>query len=241
MGSPQTIQPQPAPEAERRPIAGAWHTVVLVCILAGFSFASARSRNLTPVSSRHGRYAGYVQVMLLEWLMVGFVWYGIRRRGLGLRDLVGGKWNGIGAVVRDVAIAIGFLLVSGGILNGMAHLLKAVPNQAIRNLLPRDETEIALFLALAATAGFCEEIIFRGYMQRQFTAVTRSATGGILVQALAFGAGHGYQGWKYMVMIAVFGILFGLLAEWRRSLLPGMMAHALQDSVAGLLARRILG
>lgn len=190
--------------------------------------------------SRHGRYAGYVQVMILEWIMVVFVWYGIRRSGVRLRDLVGGKWDGIGAVIRDVAIAIGFLLVSGGVLNGMAHLLKAVPNQAVRNLLPRDHTEIALFLALAATAGFCEEVIFRGYLQRQFAAVTRSATGGILVQAFAFGTGHGYQGSKFVAIIAVFGILFGLLAEWRRSLRPGMIAHALQDGVAGLLARHVL-
>lgn len=240
MDSPQFIQPLPAPVADRRPIAALWHTVVLLCILAGFSLASARSANLTPVVSRYGRYAGYVQVMTLEWAMVVFVWYGIRRRGVRLRDLVGGKWNGIGAMVRDVAIAIGFLLVSGGILNAMSRLLKAVPNQAIRNLLPRGHTEIAIFLAVAATAGFCEEVIFRGYLQRQFAAVTRSAAVGILVQALAFGAGHGYQGWKYMAIIAVFGILFGLLAEWRRSLRPGMIAHALQDGVVGLLARHVL-
>lgn len=241
MGSSQSIQPQSAPESDRRPIAAAWHTVILICILAGFSFASARSANLTPVPSRYGRYSGYVQVMILEWIMVIFVWYGIRRRGVRLRDLVGGKWNGIGGVIRDVAIAIGFLFVSGAILQRMSYLLKAAPNEAIRNLLPRGQTEIVLFLLLAATAGFCEEVIFRGYLQRQFTAVTRSAAAGIVVQALAFGAGHGYQGWKYMVIIAVFGILFGLLAEWRRSLRPGMIAHALQDSAVGLLARRVLG
>ena len=35
-------------------------------------------------------------------------------------------------------------------------------------------------------------------------------------------------------------ILFGILAEWRRSLRPGMIAHALQDGVVGLLARHAL-
>jgi len=240
MDSPPSVPPQPTTEAELRPIAAAWHTVVFLCFLAGFAFASARSANLTPDMSRYGRYAGYVQVMILEWIMVVFVWYGIRRAGGRLRDLVGGSWNGIGAVIRDVAIAIGFLLVSGGVLNGMSHLLKAVPNQAIRNLLPRGHTEIALFLAVAATAGFCEEVIFRGYLQRQFAAVTRSVTGGILVQGLAFGAGHGYQGGKNVAIIAVFGILFGLLAQWRGSLRPGMIAHALQDGAVGLLARHAL-
>jgi membrane protease YdiL (CAAX protease family) len=236
MDSSPSLEPQLMPAESLRPVAETWHTVVFLCILAGFSLASARSANLTPVMSRYGRYAGYVQVMILEWLMVVFVWYGIRRRGVRLRDLVGGNWNGNWAVIRDVLIAIGFLLVSSGVLNGMSYLLKAVPNQAIRNLLPRGHTEIALYLALAATAGFCEEVIFRGYLQRQFAAGTRSATAGILLQGLAFGAGHGYQGSKYVAMIAVFGILFGLLAQWRGSLRPGMIAHALQDGVAGLLA-----
>jgi hypothetical protein len=40
-----------------------------------------------------------------------------------------------------------------------------------------------------------------------------------------------------MLVIAVYGCLFGLLALWRRSLRPGMMTHALQDGLAGLLAR----
>jgi membrane protease YdiL (CAAX protease family) len=39
-----------------------------------------------------------------------------------------------------------------------------------------------------------------------------------------------------MAVITIFGCLFGLLAQWRRSLRPGMIAHFLQDSSA-LLAR----
>jgi membrane protease YdiL (CAAX protease family) len=43
-----------------------------------------------------------------------------------------------------------------------------------------------------------------------------------------------------MLLIAVFGILFGLLAYWRRSLRPGMVAHFVQDGIAGVLARHLL-
>jgi membrane protease YdiL (CAAX protease family) len=38
-----------------------------------------------------------------------------------------------------------------------------------------------------------------------------------------------------MAVITVFGCLFGLLAQWRRNLRPGMIAHFLQDSSALLL------
>jgi membrane protease YdiL (CAAX protease family) len=47
---------------------------------------------------------------------------------------------------------------------------------------------------------------------------------GLLLQALVFGAGHGYQGARLMLVITIYGCLFGWLAIWRRSLRPGMVA-----------------
>jgi membrane protease YdiL (CAAX protease family) len=38
-----------------------------------------------------------------------------------------------------------------------------------------------------------------------------------------------------MVLIAMLGILFGVLALVRKSLRPGMMAHALFDSLQGIV------
>ena len=90
---------------------------------------------------------------------------------------------------------------------------------------------------LALTAGFCEEIIFRGYLQKQFAAASGMASIGILAQGVLFGAAHGYQGTKLMFTIGVYGALFGILAAWRKSLRPGMMAHFLQDFISGLLLR----
>src|SRR2546426_1170126 len=39
---------------------------------------------------------------------------------------------------------------------------------------------------------------------------------GLICQGAACGASHGYQGPKFMFIIAVYGCLFGLLAEWHR-------------------------
>lgn len=228
-------------QSPQRTVAPVWHTAVVLWVVLGFSLAGARARNVTPLGVAHGRAAGYVLAMTFEWLTVAFIWYGVSRYGVRVRDLIGGSWRRPLAVLRDLAIAIGFLIISGLILNGVRHLLKAVPNQAIRNLLPHSSIEFVLYIMLALTAGICEEIIFRGYLQRQFTAVTRAAAAGIVLQGITFGASHGYQGWKYMVIIAVFGIMFGLLAQWRRSLRPGMLAHFLQDGVGALLARHLGG
>jgi hypothetical protein len=34
--------------------------------------------------------------------------------------------------------------------------------------------------------------------------------------------------------------MYGLLAAWRKSLRPGMIAHMLQDAISGLIAARSL-
>jgi hypothetical protein len=93
---------------------------------------------------------------------------------------------------------------------------------------------------LSVTAGLCEEFVFRGYLQRQFTALTRNAGLGIALSALVFGVGHLYQGTLQMLVIAIYGAMFGTLAYFRKSLRPCMMAHAWQDTLSGLALSVIL-
>jgi len=87
------------------------------------------------------------------------------------------------------------------------------------------------------TAGFCEEIIFRGYLQRQFAAVAHTMLGGVALSAIVFGASHGYEGSPRMLLLALYGLMFGLLAWWRKSLRPGMIAHAWHDALSGAVLR----
>ncbi len=60
-----------------------------------------------------------------------------------------------------------------------------------------------------------------------------SMLAGALLSAVVFGASHGYEGGARMLLIGVFGFMFGLLAWWRRSLRPGMIAHAWHDALSG--------
>ncbi|HSP45721.1 MAG TPA: CPBP family intramembrane glutamic endopeptidase, partial [Chthoniobacterales bacterium] len=56
----------------------------------------------------------------------------------------------------------------------------------------------------------------------------------LLLQAFIFGIGHIYQGWKPALITAIYGLLFGLVAAWRRSIIPSAMAHAIVDVMGGL-------
>lgn len=187
-----------------------------------------------------GHVAGYLTVMAIEWILTAFIWLGIHRRGVSLRELIGGAWPGAGALLRDLGIAIAYPITANVVLTVLGRLLKVTPNVGVRSLFPNGNIEVALYVLLALTAGICEEIIFRGYLQRQFAALTRSAAAGLVLQGVTFGAAHGYQGTRYMCIIAVYGCLFGLLATWRRSLRPGMAAHFVQDTVGGLVGRHLL-
>ena len=80
---------------------------------------------------------------------------------------------------------------------------------------------------------------FRGYFQKQFEAMTGSSVAGVTLQAILFGISHGYQGLQAIVMIILFGVVFGILASWRKSLRPGMILHAWSDIYAGYLIQFI--
>ena len=86
------------------------------------------------------------------------------------------------------------------------------------------------------TAGFCEELVFRGYAQRQFLAHSQSPAIAVVGQGLVFGLMHAYQGWRAVVSITMLGVLFGAFAAWRKTLRPGMVAHAWHDVWAGWLS-----
>jgi membrane protease YdiL (CAAX protease family) len=67
-------------------------------------------------------------------------------------------------------------------------------------------------------------------------ALTKSAPAGILLSAATFGAAHAYQGFRMVILIGLYGATFGILTYWRKSLRPGMIAHAWNDSLKGVLA-----
>jgi uncharacterized protein len=56
----------------------------------------------------------------------------------------------------------------------------------------------------------------------------------VILQGVIFGAAHAYQGHKAILVISAYGMLFGTLAAMRKSLRPGMLQHATQDSVSGI-------
>jgi membrane protease YdiL (CAAX protease family) len=212
-------------------IAPAWHTIVFIAIFVGLSVVGGFFQHAVrqhPQSARPTGSAvpGYISVLVFEWLLVLYVRMGVHQRGVRLRDLVGGRWATPKDVLKDFALGAGLWAVWMGLMN--PHILGSGTNAA-EGLLPQGLLESLAWLPLALSAGFCEELAFRGYLQKQFQAITGSAFWAVLIQAIIFGVGHLYEGVGAVARIMLFGVLFGLLAVWRKSLRPGMIAHAWSD------------
>lgn len=226
--------------SERRHLAPLWHTAILVGILLALAAYGASIQHRAGSLERQGSAVPmYLVLIVSQWALLRFVTAGMRRSGVRVRDLLGERWSGPREIARDVALA----LLVWGAWSGAEALVHGVlgPDTAkdIGALLPRSPVEIALWVLLSLTAGFCEEVIFRGYLQKQVEAITRSAAAGLLIQALIFGVSHGYQGLRNVILITIFGALFGALALWRRSLKPGILLHAWTDVFGGIFAPRL--
>ena len=187
----------------------------------------------------HSKLPQYLWTIAWEWVLTGFVYLGVRKR-IRLRDLIGGRWVKPEDVLLDVMIACGFWLAAIAVLGTGAkfmHLDQAGKFDSMRQqlgfLIPATTLELAVWFCVSTTAGICEEIIFRGYLQRQFAAFTNSMLAGVLLSAAVFGAAHGYEGGPRMWLIGIYGLMFGALAWWRKSLRPGMIAHAWHDAISG--------
>jgi membrane protease YdiL (CAAX protease family) len=224
------------------PVAPAWHTAFFVVVIFAFAALSAHSQR--QMVQRHGRLTTYLLTMAWEYLLVGYVVWGARKNRVSLRQIVGGRWKSPESFLIDVAIAFAFWIAAAGTLAGLSFALGltspsklADAKKQLGALLPQSGLELALWLPLSATAGFCEEIMFRGYLQKQFLATTRSTAAAIVLQAVVFGIAHAYQGGRRIILIAAYGALFGMLAAWRKSLRPGMIGHAMQDSFSGIAFR----
>jgi membrane protease YdiL (CAAX protease family) len=178
----------------------------------------------------------YVSLIAMEWGLVAAVRAGVNKRGISLWEVVGGRWNSWKDVARDVALCIPFLFVWEGAAWLMHRLMGPDQAKSISSLLPQSAIEIVLWIGVSISAGICEEIVFRGYFQKQFAAYTGSIFAGVLLQGIVFGLGHSYQGVKQVIIISVLGILYGWFAAWRKSLRPAMMAHAWTDIYSGYLS-----
>ncbi|MGA3009418.1 MAG: CPBP family intramembrane glutamic endopeptidase [Terracidiphilus sp.] len=171
----------------------------------------------------------YLTAIFMDWALLYYCFGGVHHRGGSFWALAGGRWNSWKSVVADLGIAMPFWVLWEGAAYGVHWMLGPSSAKTVDSLLPQSVLEVLIWTATSITAGVCEEMVFRGYVQRQLNALSGSVAAAVLGQGLIFGLFHAYQGWKNVIMISVLGVLYGALAAWRRNLRVNIVVHAWTD------------
>jgi membrane protease YdiL (CAAX protease family) len=220
-------------------VAPPWHTLLLTAAVLTVSVIGLRMRTHRATLATH-HVREYLLTLAWEWALAAAVLWGLWLRRTPMRTLLGEWQNGARAWLRDAGFALAFWSGSALVLAAVGVLLRSahfkLPEGTIAALAPGSVGELLLFLLLSLSAGFCEELLFRGYFQQQFSRMARGRVWvGVVASSLLFGFAHLYEGAAGVILISIFGAMFSLLALYRRSLRSGMMAHAWHDGLSGVI------
>ena len=221
-------------------VAPAWHTVIMLLLLATpliQALLSPQGAAAKPSSTM----AFYISGQMFFTIFFGWLWIGLRMRRVPLRTLVGGRWSNWRDVAIDLGLGFAFwaLWYFAEVVVRAALVALGVNNaHASGMMFPEGKQQITMFVFCSVSAGILEELLFRGYLMRQFTAWTGSALGALALQAMIFGMLHGfYLGTRQVIIIAISGLLIGVFAMWRKSLRAAMIFHSWADIFGAILVR----
>lgn len=223
---------------KERALAPRWHTAILVALMLAVAISGSllQRRGLSPgatlTAAGSRALSQYLPILSVNWGLVLYVSRLFRSRN-ALPDLLGRRWLSWGRAAVDLAFALAVccLILLLNVL--CARHFGAGRSAAVSVLLPSTGAERLIWVLVAVSVGFCEEVVFRGYLQTQLAAFTGSTNVGVALQAALFGIAHAEQGWTMALCITGYGVIFGVLARVRGSLWPGIASHVAIDLLSG--------
>jgi uncharacterized protein len=217
--------------SELKAVASCRHSLIFLGIVALITILGVlSSRNTSGSHMSEAQFHAFLRTTLLtlttgNWLLVYFVWKGLRAKGGSFRTLIQDRWTNGREVFRDLLLAAAFWGMALILLRGMTFMLHT--KNGANGF--KGWADLVIGFVVSVTAGFCEEFVFRGYAQRQLLAYTRRIWLAVLGQGILFGCIHAYGGWRPIIVSGTIGVLFGAVAAWRKTLRIGMLTHAWTD------------
>lgn len=175
----------------------------------------------------------YIIQLQFQWILFLIMWLGLLAGPIRFRELIGNRWKTASDFFRDLGLGTAVMMLNLAVAFVIVVLFRPTHHHS-SPLDPHKLVDLIGFIPIALTAGFTEEAICRGYLQRQLHALTGSPAVAIGLQAAIFSLSHGYELPIYNLTAKfIVGVAFGMLAFRRKSLLPGMLGHSAQDCLVG--------
>jgi uncharacterized protein len=193
-----------------------------------------------PSTTKLDRLSLYASTLAFQWIAAGVIFWRAAAHGMRAPEL--GFAIGNAALTFTVAIVLTVLVLFNQLVSLRRLALRPAAGQGLLpqlalKLFPQDDVERLAFFALVVTVAICEELIYRGFVQRVFQDWSRgSLIAGILGSAIYFALAHLYQGRRGLLSTFVVGLIFAGTRAWTGSLLPPIAAHFAADITAGMLA-----
>lgn len=220
-----------------------WDLALIVAFLATVVPMMGRRRiqqlMRIPQTNKAERLALYASTMAFQWLISAVILWRISAD----RIPVGRLGLRIAHPVLTGAVAAGLaIVILANQMYSLRHLgataldeSNVVVQMALK-VFPQDAAERLAFFAVVVTVAFCEEWIYRGFVQRMFHDWGASAIAGIVGSAVLFAGAHLYQGRRGLLSTFSVGLIFAAIRWWTGSLIPSMAAHFVADLAAGYFA-----
>ena len=212
-----------------------WFTAIFVFV--GFIFPVIDyfwDKKIKGNLQNHNKIKTYSLIMLYQWLIVGCIFLGFYMMNIPFQELR------FVATFEDLSSFTGFLC---GVLVSVFFFLaiflifplgrKRIISmfEAIEMLLPNGWKERLMFAGVALTAGFCEEVIYRGFMFYYLNQLgwNLSAVTIAIITSVLFGLAHFYQGWKNVILTGFIGFAMARLFMLCDSIWIPIILHIVID------------
>jgi uncharacterized protein len=205
--------------------------ILLIVLLVGWPFLSYVVMQNAKAETSQALISPAIQIylptMVIQWLIFLWIFLVLKRGGEDLKSI---GWKNL--TLKNLLIGLAFLGFANLVLSGLGSLFHLSLPKDIKYLLPKTFLDKIFWILMSVTAAICEETGFRGYVLTKLHSFVKNWWMTVLISSLFFGLGHFYQGWGGTILTGIYGLLFCLLFIWRKSLIPGVFAHFLQDAVA---------
>jgi membrane protease YdiL (CAAX protease family) len=189
------------------------------------------------------RFSLYASTIAFQWVAAAVVAWRAWVRGLGLEDLglvIHGRWRIVLAAIVGAATLGGLQWLNLRRMRRSSGKAREFMQVLAERILPQSRLELVPFLALAVTAGVCEEFLYRGFAMAALTRAGLPAWSVVLLSSILFGLAHLYQGRGGLLSTLVVGTVFGTARIAYDGLVPVMIWHFAVDAVAGVAGPRYL-